>query len=182
MTNSAFRFGEERGAKRCFGETKINLDPSAAAFHFAGRGGFERDAKIVQTARTGKPDVNRGVKNVFTIAQQLFHVFEGEALQKILGRNAGPGRKQPMKMKRTQGGGISKRAQIGLLGVMSIQEPDHTCDSFVIIHNGSLSSASRRDHPLLATILQNGFQSASQLVRTSRPSSRARASFASESS
>jgi hypothetical protein len=42
-------------------------------------------------------------------------------------------------MKRTKTGGGREFVEIGLISVMSIQEPDHGCDSFVIIHAVSLS-------------------------------------------
>jgi hypothetical protein len=36
--------------------------------------------------------------------------------------------------------------------VMSIQKPDHVCDSFVIVHVVSLSLLAAAAHPLLAAI------------------------------
>jgi hypothetical protein len=39
-----------------------------------------------------------------------------------------------------------------LLSVMSIQKPDHVCDSFVVIHTDSLPSLTFDAHPLLAAI------------------------------
>src|SRR6266404_2142837 len=60
-----------------------------------------------------------------------------------------------MKMKRTQSGSGGELVEIRLVGVMSIQKPDHVCDSFVIVHAVSLSWAEIRDHPLLATIFKS---------------------------
>ena len=55
-------------------------------------------------------------------------------------------------MKRTQTSSGRELVEIRLLSMMSIQEPDHVCDSFVIIHAVSLSSPRLRAHPLLAAI------------------------------
>ena len=57
-------------------------------------------------------------------------------------------------MKRTETGGGGEFVEIGLISMMSIQEPDHSCDSFVIIHAVSLSSPRYCAHPLLAAILK----------------------------
>ena len=86
-------------------------------------------------------------------------------------------------MKRTQTGSGRELVKIRLLSMMSIQEPDHVCNSFVIIHTGSLSSLTFDAHPLLATILAEYFPACeNQPARTRRPNSRARAAFASSSS
>src|SRR2546426_8623472 len=60
-------------------------------------------------------------------------------------------------MKRTQTGSGRELVKIRLLSMMSIQEPDHVCNSFVIIHTGSLSSLTFDAHPLLAAILAEYF-------------------------
>src|SRR5260370_16433922 len=60
-------------------------------------------------------------------------------------------------MKRTQTGSGRELVEIRLLSMMSIQEPDHVCNSFVIIHTGSLSSLTFDAHPLLAAILAEYF-------------------------
>jgi hypothetical protein len=56
-------------------------------------------------------------------------------------------------MKRTKTGGGREFVEIGLISMMPIQEPDHGCDSFVIIHTVSLSPRRFPAHPLLAAIL-----------------------------
>src|SRR5439155_24040933 len=60
-------------------------------------------------------------------------------------------------MKRTQTGSGRELVKIRLLSMMSIQEPDHVCNSFVIIHTGSLSSLTFDAHSLLAAILAEYF-------------------------
>ncbi len=109
MTNSAFRFGDERFAERRLGKTKIDLNAGASVFHFPRRRGLKGYTEIVQSSGPGQAGVDSGVENIVAAAEELFHVLEGEALQKILGRNPSPGRKKPMKMKRTQPGGAGER-------------------------------------------------------------------------
>src|SRR5260370_18811508 len=60
-------------------------------------------------------------------------------------------------MKRTETGSGRELVEVRLLSMMSIQEPDHVCNSFVIIHTGSLSSLTFDAHPLLAAILAEYF-------------------------
>lgn len=134
MTNAAFGFGDERFAERGSGKTVIDLHPGAAVFHFTGRRRFERYAEIVQPAGTGETGIERGIENIVTASQKLFHMLNGQALQKILRSYAGPGREEPMEMEWTEPGRRRELVQIGLVYVMSIQEPDHVCDSFVIVH------------------------------------------------
>ena len=135
MANAAFGFGNERFAERRFGKTVVDRNAGTAVFHFAGRRRFERHAKIVQAAGAGETGVKRGIKNIATVEQKLFHVFDGETLQKIFRRHAGPARKETMKMKRTETGGGRELIEVRLISVMSIQKPDHVCDSFIIVHS-----------------------------------------------
>jgi len=139
MTDSAFGLGDERLAERCLGKTIIDLHPGAAVLHFAGRSGLERHAKIVQSAGSGQSGIERSIENIVAVEQKAFHMFQSQALQKVFGGDAGPGREETVKMKRTQPGGGSEPGEIGLLGMMSIQKPDHVCDSFVITHTVSVS-------------------------------------------
>ena len=88
-----------------------------------------------------------------------------------------------MKVKRTQPGRGRELVEIGLLDMMSIQEADHVCDSFVIIHTVSLSSLRLHAHPLLAAILESfPGQPIGQPAPITWLSSRASASLASPSS
>src|ERR1700730_11609260 len=155
MADAAFCFSDERFTERCLGETEIDLNVSAARFHLTRRGGLERYTEIVQATGPGQTGVDRRVKDIVVVAQKLFHMFEREALQEILGRDAGPGRKQAVKVERAQPDGVSERVQIWLISMMSIQKPDHIGDSFVIIHTGSLS---------LVSFLADSVFSASHLV------------------
>lgn len=59
---------------------------------------------------------------------------QSEALQEILRRNSRPGRKQTMKIIRTQSDMFGELRQIRLIGVIFIQIPDDTCNPFVIAH------------------------------------------------
>ena len=43
--------------------------------------------------------------------------------------------------------------EIGLLSMMSIQIADHGCHTFVVVHDGILTSRASRAHPVLAAIL-----------------------------
>jgi len=77
-------------------------------------------------------------------------VGDGEALQKILRRHTGPGRKQAMKVELAQASLPGEHCQLRLLCMMLIQVPDHASDSFVIVHVVSLPLRARSFHPLLA--------------------------------
>src|SRR5262249_28454280 len=76
MTDSALCFSDERFAKRCFGKSVIDLHSGSAIFHFTRRRGFERNAKIMQTSRSGQSGVERSVEDSATVQQKLFHVLE----------------------------------------------------------------------------------------------------------
>ena len=110
-------------------------------------------------------------------------MFNGQALQKIFRCNAGPSREEPMKMEWAQLSVGRELVEIGLVRVMSIQKSDHICDSFVIIHTGTLSSLETPAHPLLAAIFESfrgkGF---GQLVRMTSLSCCTSASLAAPSS
>src|SRR6516165_5803199 len=117
------------------------------------------------------------------VEQEPFHMFNGQALQKIFRCNAGPSREEPMKMEWAQLSRGRELVEIGLVRVMSIQKSDHICDSFVIIHTGTLSSLETPAHPLLAAIFESfrgkGF---GQLVRMTSLSCCTSASLAAPSS
>src|SRR5262245_544055 len=72
--------------------------PAAARFPFAGRHRFVGDEEIVQPARSGQADLERGIEHAGGVPQQSARVVERERLQEGLGRNARPAAEQTMQI------------------------------------------------------------------------------------
>ena len=89
MADAAGTFGDQTFAKRTVRDAEGNRPARAAGFQFAGRRGFEIDAKLMQPAWPGQAGFQRDIQDAFAVAEQLFRVREREALEKILRRDAG---------------------------------------------------------------------------------------------
>src|SRR5207237_10413766 len=135
MANAPRRFGDECFAKCCLGEAVIDCHSRAAAFHFARRGGVQRDTKIVQSTGPGQSCVQSSIEDTVAITQKVFHVFKGKTLQKILRSYARPRRKEPVKMKWAKPRTARQLGKVRLHGMVSIQIADHVCYSFVMVND-----------------------------------------------
>src|ERR1043166_614575 len=120
MTNSARGLRNQCVPKRSSGRTIIDAQTGTAVLQFTRGRGLERQTKIVHAASAGQPGIEGRVEYRLARLQKRLHVFEGERLQKIFRRDAGPVRKQSVKMKRAQADALRERVQIGLLRMMSI--------------------------------------------------------------
>ena len=109
----------------------------------------------MQPARPGQAGFQRGIENISTVAEQGLGVREREALEKILGRDARPRRKQTVEMERTQAHALGQRRQIRLLNVACIQKADDLRDAFVIVHVITLPRDDGDSHPFLAAKMFN---------------------------
>ena len=78
------------------------------------------------------------VQNTLAAAEDVSRMSMCQALQKALGSNPGPTRKQPLKMEPTQLRHASQSGQVRLLRVLLVEILDNTRDSFVIGHATSL--------------------------------------------
>src|SRR5262245_36407738 len=106
----------------------------------------------MQPARTGQPGIQRGFENAGGIAQTTFRMFRREALQEILGRDAGPALKEPVKMRFTE---LNRRGQItqrGLASVVLIQELTQAAKAAESLHGITLAEVPTKPHPFLAVI------------------------------
>src|SRR5205085_10152185 len=83
VTDAALGFGNERLSKWRVRETELDLHSSAAIFHLARRSGFDRDTEIMEASGPGETGLDRGIEDIATIIQKLFHMLESKALQKI---------------------------------------------------------------------------------------------------
>src|SRR5690242_6506382 len=100
MTYAAWAFADQASAERTLAKSRADRPSRTAAFQFARRGGFQINTQVVETARARESRLQGGIKNAFAFFQKLFGVLHRQALQKVLGGNGCPGRKQTMNMKR----------------------------------------------------------------------------------
>ena len=141
MADATRALGDEAFFEWAVGEAKRDGPIGAAGFEFTGRGGFELDAKIVEAAGAGEAGIEGGIEDILAVAEHLPGMGEGEALEEILGRDAGPIGKEPVEMECAEVGLAGEGVEAGLFGAVLIQETDDTGDAFVIIHMNNLDGA-----------------------------------------
>jgi hypothetical protein len=134
VTNTAAAFCRQPVAEGRFSKTKTNLRTCPAGFDFAGGGGFEVNAQIVEPAWPGQTSAEGGVENTLSLAEQFPGVIQGEILEKILGSDARPRRKEPVKMGGAESDMAGEHGEVGLIGVMLIKIGNDPSNTFVIVH------------------------------------------------
>ncbi len=134
MADPAWTFADHAFAKGSISNAKNNGPATAALLQLTGRGTFQTHTKIMKASGAREAALQSGSHNTFTFFEQLLRVRQREALEKIFGGNARPGRKQAMKMERTQSRMLCKSCQPWLFRVMLIQIANNVSNAVVIVH------------------------------------------------
>ncbi len=134
VTDASGTLRDEAGSEGAVGESGVDGPVGAGGLDLAGRGGLEADAEVVEAAGSGESGFEGCVEDAFTGFEQLPGVREGEALEEVFGRDAGPAGEEAVEVKRAEAGFGGERLQGGLLGVVLVEKVNDFGDALELIH------------------------------------------------
>ncbi len=114
-------------------ETVTDRQPAALGLPFAGRHGLMGDEQIVQAARPGHANLDRGFEQrQILFAQQPLGMIQRYGLQECLGRQAGPASEGLLQLRRRLAEPCGNGFEGGLLAIIQRQKLDNPAHRLVI--------------------------------------------------